>query len=85
MFIDKNDPEGRIQCVSALGQLFSTETDPQNYLRSITALGNLCYGDQEVRQMVDALGVKVDISNVQGADEKTLGRIKEIGTELKLI
>jgi hypothetical protein len=84
LFVDKNDAEGRIQCISGISETFNLERDPQSYLRLITALGNLCYGDQEARELVDALGIKIDISKIEGGDDKTLQRIKDIAKELKL-
>ena len=40
-FLDKNDPEGRIQCMSALSEAFAIEKDANNFLRLIGAWGNL--------------------------------------------
>jgi hypothetical protein len=42
-FLDKNDPEGRIQCVSALSEVFGIEKDAGSYMRAIAAIGNLSY------------------------------------------
>ena len=51
-FLDKNDQEGRIQCISALSEVFSLEADGANYLRLATALGNLGYGDEMALELI---------------------------------
>ena len=75
VFIDKNDPEGRIQLVSAISELFHKETDAQNYLRLTTALGNLSVGDEEAREMIQSMGIKIQTQKLEGADQKTIETI----------
>lgn len=59
LFLDKNDPEGRIQLVSALTEALQKESDDQNKLRIKTALKNLSIGDDDARDLIESMGVQV--------------------------
>jgi hypothetical protein len=44
LFLDKPDPEGKVQLVSAVsGGAIQKETDAQNFLRLFTVLGNISH------------------------------------------
>lgn len=57
-FLDKNDPEGRIQIVSALSEVANKENDEQNLLRIKTTLKNLSIGDEDATDLIQTLGIK---------------------------
>ena len=78
LFLDKADPEGKVQLVSAVsGGAVQREGDAQNFLRLITMLGNLCYQDQETKEAVigmvgDEINEKLkSLNSLEGIDEKT--------------
>jgi len=84
VFTNKNDPEGRIQILSAIGDAFLNERDPQNYLRLVTALGNLSVDDPDAQEFIAAMDFQIIVSRLEGADQKTLESIKEIASELNI-
>jgi hypothetical protein len=84
LLLDKPDPEGKIQIVSALsGGVLLKETDAQSYLRLVTALANVAYQDSDAKEAVVAMtaddikGSKAP-ETMEGNDEKTNSLIKEI-------
>lgn len=77
LFLDKPDPEGKVQIVSAVsGGVIQKETDAQNYLRLITALANISYQDNDTKEAALAM-VGEEIKNsrapetLEGTDDKT--------------
>jgi hypothetical protein len=48
-------------------------------------LGNLSIGDDEARDMIKSMGIKPKLDKLEGADEKTIGTIKDIAKYLQLI
>lgn len=56
-----------------------------NYMKLIGAYGNLSYGDEDAKELAQGMGVKVDVSKIEGADEKTITTIKEIAIEIHLL
>lgn len=81
----KEDKEGRIQSLKALAPAFAHEKDPQNYLRLATTLGNVIYKSEEAAELLPSLGIKFNLAALQGADEKLVGSVKEVGNMLNLI
>lgn len=59
LFLDKNDPEGRIQLVSALSEAFTKESDEQNKLRVKAALKNLSIGDSDAAELIQSMGINI--------------------------
>lgn len=57
-FLQKDDPEGKIQILSALGQL-SNETEPQCLKRLTAAIANLTYKNYEGKKLAEAMGFKL--------------------------
>ena len=47
----KESEEGKIQCISALAQVFAIEKEAGNYLRLVNALGNLMYNFEEGKDL----------------------------------
>ncbi|TNV85584.1 hypothetical protein FGO68_gene1924 [Halteria grandinella] len=84
LFLDKPDPEGKIQLVSAVSSgIVASETDAQNYMRIVAMLGNVCYQDDETKELVMAMvGTELqaakDPKGMEGSDEGTTKVIKEI-------
>ena len=58
-FLDKNDPEGRIQIISALAEALPKEKEEQNSLRIKTALKNLSINDDDAKELISAMGVNL--------------------------
>ena len=84
VFLDKPDPEGAIQLVSAVGGsgLLQRETDAQTFMRFVTMLGNVVHaGDQEARELVLSLvgdELRQPKGALEGGDEKTTQLVKDI-------
>lgn len=84
LFLDKPDPEGKIQLVSAVSSgIVSSEIDAQNFMRLVTMLGNVCHKDGETKELVLAmvgseLQAAKDPKGMEGSDEATSKLIKEI-------
>lgn len=48
-FFDKDDTEGRIQCITAISKALAVEKDSTNLLRLVGAFGNLMHGNEEAK------------------------------------
>lgn len=84
LFLDKPDPEGKIQLVSAVsGGLFHKETDATSMLRLVAMLGNVSHQDGETKELVqsmvgDEMRAMKAPQTLEGADDKTTKTIKDI-------
>ena len=85
LFLDKPDPEGKVQLVSAVsGGAIQKETEAQNFLRLMTMLGNISYQDSETKEaVVGMIGDEITdklkkLNALEGIDEKTTQTIKDI-------
>lgn len=56
VYLMKDDPEGRIQALSALG-VVANESDPQCQARIKAAVNNFCYKNQEAKDLALAMGL----------------------------
>lgn len=57
-FLTKDDPEGRIQIMSALQTCLQQETDLQNLLRISITLGNVAHKSVEAKSLLGTLGLQ---------------------------
>lgn len=86
LFLDKADPEGKIQLVSAVSSgIVSSEVDAQNFMRLVAMLGNVSHNDDETKELVHAmvgseLQTAKDPKTMEGSDEGTAKLIKEMLT-----
>lgn len=85
LFLDKPDAEGKIQMLSAMsGGAVGKENDVQIALRMVTMLGNIQHQDAEAKEAVQAMvgeeliKAAANASKMEGSEEKTVERIKEI-------
>ena len=92
MYTSKDDPEGRVQIVTALAAHLAQETDLQNILRASITLGNLCHENEEIKGLLHALGAKwPDMSKVVAvageadteANKKTIAEIRDMLMEVE--
>ena len=56
VYLMKEDPEGRVQAMSALGQV-AKESDAQCQARIKAAVNNLCYKSQDSKDLAKAMGL----------------------------
>ncbi|CDW75382.1 transducin family protein wd-40 repeat family protein [Stylonychia lemnae] len=60
LFLDSEDPEGKIQIISALSDQVSKETDEQNRLRLKTTLQNFMVNDNDAEGFINSFGINIE-------------------------
>ena len=70
-FLTKEDQEGRIQVISAIATMLSTETDLQTLLRASITLGNCGHKNADAEGLITSMGLEWPAENTwqAGANE----------------
>eukprot|EP00742_Colponemidia_sp_Colp-10_P003823 GILJ01004073.1.p1 GENE.GILJ01004073.1~~GILJ01004073.1.p1 ORF type:complete len:786 (+),score=133.68 GILJ01004073.1:49-2358(+) len=86
-FDEAPDQDSKLQCLSALAELLSSEKDPEATFRGLVGLGTLIYKDESIRDVAKQLQLVTSLDGLQCLQTSSpeTEKVKRVSAEIKQI
>jgi len=81
LFLQTKSQEGKIQVISILAEVLSSEKEDEVIYRSLVALGTLLWNDDELKSLAQDLELKQSLKTHQSSNSSS-SKVKECASEL---